>query len=755
MKPRRQSWLLLLGTALCAGCAATVLPGANGVPIASAVADATGLTGASSDWGLNGGPESNHYSPLTQIDASNVGNLEVAWRFELEDGRLQAQPIVVENVFYAPTPGGDLIALDAATGRLLWRFETGLPAGQPIRGLVTHGAGDTLRLMFGTRNFLYAIDPKTGRPIPSFGQEGRIDIRENLRGPAEEAGMYITSPGTVYKDLYIFSGRVSESTPASPGDIRAVDVNTGEFRWTFHTIPHPGELGAATWPENAHLTQGGANAWVSPALDVERGIVFVATGSAADDFYGGDRLGDNLFANSLIALDANTGRRLWHFQAVHHDLWDMDFNNHPVLMSVTRDGRKIDAVAVTPKTGHIYIFDRVTGEPLFPIDEVPVPPSTVPGEVAAPTQPIPRLPAPLARTSVTPNDLTTRTPAAAEWARGVYAALNGGGKQFVPMTLGKDTLVLSGFIGGVGWGGMAADPNGILYANATDIPGISMIVESKSLLNAGVGERTYQQQCSACHGAERQGVQPDFPALTGIGQRMSDAAIAEIIRNGRGRMPGFPGLPAETIAHLISFLKTGQDVGGNSPSTPLYGRFAPSKTLYTSNGNRNFVDEEGFPGVKPPWGTLNAINMNTGQYLWRIPFGATEGYGTQFGGRNTGGAVVTGSGLLFIGATSDRKLHAYETRTGRLLWETTMTAAGEATPAVYMANGRQFVAIAAAERMPTGNAPPVAPLAPAPMPRPGGGGLAAEGAGHSARTDDAAVATTPPRNAYIAYALPR
>ncbi len=739
MRPRKKSLFSLLATALCAGCAAQFATS----PIAN----------VSADWLHNGGPESNQYSPLAQINDGNVANLEEAWRFDLEEGRLQAQPLVIDSVFYAPTPGGDLVALDAASGALLWRFAPGVPSGQPIRGLTSHGEGAEMRLMFATRNFLYAINPRDGQPIATFGDGGRIDVNANLRGPASDNGMYLTSPGAVYGNLYIFSGRVSESTPASPGNIRAVDVRTGELRWTFNTIPHPGEFGAETWPEGAHLTQGGANAWVTPAVDVARGIVYVATGSAADDFYGGERLGDNLFANTLIAIDADTGRRLWHFQMVRHDIWDMDSNNHPVLLSVNRNGRKVDAVAVTPKTGQVYIFNRETGEPLFPIDEIPVPASTVPGEVASATQPVPRLPAPLARTSVSTDDLTDRTPAAAEWARGVYETLNGGGRQFAPMTIGKDTLVLSGFIGGVGWGGMAADPGGILYANATDIPGISRIVESTSLLSAGIGDRTYQQQCSACHGSERQGVAPVFPALTDIGERLGDDAIANVIRNGRGRMPGFASLPADTVANLISYLKTGRDLeGARTPAISLQGRFAPSITTYTSNGNRNFIDPDGFPGVKPPWGTLSAIDMNSGQYLWRIPFGATEGYGTQFGGRNTGGAVVTASGLLFIGATSDRKFHAFEARTGRLLWETTLPAAGEATPAVYMAGGRQFVAIAAAERNQGGNPVPVAP-------RPAAGsaaaGLAAEGAGHSAGAGAAPAELSPPRNAYIAYALRR
>lgn len=734
---RKRQLLLGLATSLLVGCVAT---GTGPGSVAS-----SGTT----DWLRDGGPLGDHYSPLTQIDASNVANLEIAWQVELEDGRLQAQPLVLDGVVYLPTPGGNLLAVDASTGNRLWLFETGLPAGQPIRGVESHGEGAERRLLFSTRNFIYAVDGHTGEAIPSFGQGGRVDIRENLRGPADENGMYITTPGRVFSDLYIFSGRVSESTPASPGDIRAIDVQTGEFRWTFHTIPHPGEFGADTWPDGAHLTQGGANNWAGSALDDQRGIVYVVTGSAADDFYGGDRLGDNLFANSLIALDANTGRRMWHFQAVRHDLWDLDFNTPPVLMTVVNGGRSVDAVAVTPKTGYIYIFDRVTGEPLFPIDEVAVPPSSVPGEVAAMTQPVPRLPAPLARTRITPDDLTDRTPEAAEWARGVYAAINGGGEQFVPMTIGSDTFVLSGFLGAVNWGGMAADRNGILYANAIELPGMSRIVESTSLLSAGLGERTYSTQCAACHGVERLGVPPDFPSLVDVGSRLTDEQIEQVIRGGRGRMPGYASMPAETVRQLVSFLTTGRDTAeASAPSVSLQGRFAPSITHYTSNGNRNFLDPDGYPGVKPPWGTLNAIDMNTGQYLWRVPFGSTEGYGTQFGGRNTGGAVITASNLLFIGATSDRMFHAYDTRTGRLLWQAPLTAPGEATPATYMAGGRQFVIIAASDR----DSRAAASAAP---PGAAGGGLASEGAGHSA--GDSAQSTGPvgARNALIAFALPQ
>ncbi len=650
-------------------------------------------------WRYNGGPQGDHYSPLAQITPSNVRQLKLAWRYPLEVGGLQSQPLIIGRTLYAPTPSGKLVALDAATGALKWTFETGLAGTQPIRGIASHGTGKNLRLLFASQSYIFAVDAASGRVIKDFGRDGRIDVRENLRGLAEQNGMFVTTPGSVYKDLYIVSGRVSESTPASPGDIRAFDVRTGKLRWTFHTVPHPSEAGAETWPRDAHLTQGGANAWAGSVVDVRRGIVFVTTGSAADDFYGGERLGANRFANALIALDATTGKRLWDFQAVHHDLWDMDFNSAPVLLTVIRDGKRVDAVAATNKTSHIFIFNRVTGEPLFPIDEVPVAKSTVPGETSWPTQPIPRLPKPMSRTSVSLDDLTTRNAAAQAWARGVYETLNGGGQLFVPMTIGKETLVFAGFTGGVGWGGMAADRNGVIYANASNTPGISSIVESKTLLTSGVGEGAYRTQCVSCHGADRQGVPNLFPSLADISPRLPEAEISKIIREGRGRMPGFGNLPAATVDNLVAYLVTGEDrPGATAPALSMQGRFAPSKTLYTSTGNRNFLDPEGYPGVKPPWGTLNAIDMSTGEYLWRIPFGTTGSLGPEFGGTTTGGAVVTAGGLLFIGATADRKFHAFNSKTGELLWEATLSAAAQATPAVYQVDGRQFVVIAAGGR---------------------------------------------------------
>jgi quinoprotein glucose dehydrogenase len=680
---------------------------------------------ADTPWTYNGGSGGDHFSPLAQIGPENVGRLKQAWRFDFAPGGLEAQPLMVERTLYGFTPNGDVVALDAATGVLKWRFATGLNGGQ-TRGIATHGTGANRRLLFGIRNFLYAVDASTGQPLKDFGQDGRIDLRNDLRGPPEQNAAYLTSPGAVYGDLIIIGSQVSESTPASPGDIRAYNVKTGKLAWKFHTVPHPGEPGAETWPKDAHLTQGGANAWSGVVVDQARGMAFVATGSAADDFFGGDRPGNNRFANSVIALNARTGKLIWDFQAVRHDIWDLDFGAPPTLMTITRNGRKVDIVAATNKTSYIYAFERATGKPIFPIKEMEVPASTVPGEWTAKTQPIPALPRPLSRVEITASDLTDRTPTAAAWARSVFALLNGPPKLFTPMALGKETLVFAGFTGGALWGGMSADRQGVIYVNATNRPGVSSMVQSSSLLTSGVGEGVYRTQCASCHGVDRTG--GGGPSLVNIDARRTEEHIAATVKNGIGRMPGFPNLSETQLNNVVAYLKTGADIPGTPrPPVSLQGREAPSKTLYTSTGNRNFVDPEGFPGTKPPWGTLNAINMNTGEYLWTVPFGVTNNLPMSFGGSTAGGSVVTASGLLFIGATSDRKVRAFDAKNGRVLWEHSLPASAQATPISYRVNGKQYVVFTTSAR---------------------GGGAAA------ARADNSqAISQTSAAGGFVAFAL--
>ena len=653
------------------------------------------------DWPVYGGAsENNRYSSLTQINRKNVQQLKVAWSFDTgETGGLQTSPIVVAGVMYAYTPSQKVIAVDAATGKLRWKFDSGVGSLQPARGLVYWSAGKDRRILAGVMNFVYALDIDTGKPIPTFGRQGRIDLTECLGRDAESNSIALTSPGVVYEDLLIVGGREPETLPAPPGDIRAFDVRTGRVRWAFHTIPHTGEYGAETWPKDAWKHSGAANNWAGMTVDTRRGIVYVPTGSAAFDFYGGDRVGDNLFANCLLALDAKTGARIWHFQGIHHDIWDRDFPSPPVLLTVKHDGKNVDAVAQTSKQGFVYLFDRANGSPLFPRESRKYPASDVPGEAPASEQALPTRPAPFARQILNEDLLTNRTAEVHQWALQEFRAFRSAG-QFVPFSVGKDTVVFPGFDGGAEWGGSAADPDtGILYVNANDLPWTGALAEN-SFEQKG-GEGVYLSQCSICHRDNRAGSPPEIPTLLNVGDRRSRKEIADVIEKGKGRMPGFSGLRQDQRSALIDYL-----LGGASKELASAGSEAPSMR-YRFTGYHRFLDPDGYPAVAPPWGTLNAINLNTGEYAWKIPFGEYPALAAQglhnTGSENYGGPIVTAGGLLFIGATSfDKKFHAFDKSTGELLWETVLPFAGNGTPATYEINGKQYVVIAAGGGRPFG-----------------------------------------------------
>jgi quinoprotein glucose dehydrogenase len=674
---------------------------------------------------VGGGPEGMRYSSLDQITRENVKQLAVAWTFDSgEEGGLQTSPIVVDGVLYANTPSHHVIALDAATGALRWRFDSTLRSRGPNRGVAYWRAGDDARIFAAVDQYVYALDAKTGKPVPTFGQSGRIDLREGLGRPAAAQSVRLTSPGIVYKDLLIVGGRVSEGLPASPGDVRAYDVRTGAPRWSFHTIPHPGEEGYDTWPKDAWTFSGGANNWAGMALDAPRGLLFVPTGSAAPDFYGVSRLGDNLFSNSLIALDAQTGKRVWHFQAVRHDLWDRDFPAPPSLVTVMRDGRAVDAVAQTTKQGFVFVFERATGRALFPIEYRTFPASTIKGERAADTQPVPVKPAPFARQRLTADLLTTRTPEAHRAALDAFRAFRSDG-QFVPLGVGKETVVFPGFDGGAEWGGSAFDPaTGLLYVNSTEMAWTGSLALSTG---GASGRQVYLRDCAVCHRDDRAGAPPQIPSLLGIGAKHEPMELARIIRQGTGRMPGFPTLSADALPALIAFLRTGED------RELVDERTAPPVAMkYRFTGYKKFLDADGYPAIAPPWGTLNAIDLNTGEYAWTVPLGeypelAPKGM-KNTGTENYGGPIVTAGGLVFIGATSfDSKFRAFDKATGQLLWEAPLPFSGNATPAAYDVNGRQFIVIAAGggkarQGAPTGGVyvafalpepPPSAPRTPA------------------------------------------
>jgi quinoprotein glucose dehydrogenase len=638
-------------------------------------------------WPLNGGVDNIRYSPLTQINRANVNTLQVAWTYDSHDAfpgsEMQSNPIVDDGMLFVTTPTLHVVALNAETGREVWTFDpTAGAAGRPRfrhRGVAVHND----RVLFTYRNYLYALDKRTGKPIASFGNGGRVDLREGLDQPAERLSVSASTPGVVFEDLFIMGSTVPETLPGSPGHIRAFDVNTGKLRWIFHTIPHPGEPGYDTWPPDAYKISGGANAWAGVTVDAKLGMVFAATGSASFDFFGSNRHGDNLYANCVLALDARTGRHVWHFQGVRHDVWDFDFPAAPNLVTVTRNGRKVDAVAQITKTGFVFVLDRRTGAPLFPIEYRKVPPSPIEGEQLADTQPYPVKPPPFTRQNFTEDMITRRTPDAHAAVLAQFRKLKTG--MFAPPSL-EGSIEFPGVDGGGEWGGAAFDPDSaLLYVNANEMPWIVRLIPNNDT-------SLYNNKCATCHREDRKG-SPSAPSLEAIGDRRSRDEIAAIIRQGTGRMPGFSDLGAKNTGDLVEFLVTGKDKGAD----PAF-KTEPGWLPYRSDGETLFRDPDGYPPITPPWGTLSAIDLNAGTIRWKIPFGefpdlVKQGV-THTGSDNYGGPVVTAGGLLFIGATNfDRKFHAYDKRTGALLWETTLPAAGNATPSVYQLNGREYVVI--------------------------------------------------------------
>ena len=510
------------------------------------------------DWGTYGGqPADMHFSSLRQINRANVARLQRAWSVNFhEAGGLETSPIEIGGVVYVNTPEQQVVALDGATGKQLWEFDSRLAMPGVNRGMTYWaGADGAQRRIFASVNhFVYALDSATGKPIPSFGDNGRIDLRDGLGRPPGQQAVALDTPGVIYKNLLIVGGRVSETLPASPGDIRAFNVLTGKLAWDFHSLPHPGDPGYTTWPKDAWKTVGGANNWAGMAVDTDRGIVYVPTGSAAFDFYGGNRIGANHFADSLLALDAATGKMLWFFQGVHHDLWDRDFPSPPTLVTLDRNGQAVPAVAQTTKQGVVYVFNRLTGAPLFPIMEKPFPSSSTPGEQAWPTQPWPTRPAPFARQLLSAAQLTDRTPAVHAWALKQFTKFSSHG-QFVPLSVGQPTVVFPGFDGGAEWGGSAYDPaTHLLFINSNDVAWTGALAKVAAGGTA-TGRSLYLTNCAVCHQDNLTGVPPEFPSLVGIGQRLTPAAITKQIRQGGGRMPPFPTLTPAQVDLLVGYLR--------------------------------------------------------------------------------------------------------------------------------------------------------------------------------------------------------
>jgi quinoprotein glucose dehydrogenase len=648
-----------------------------------------------------GGPDRNHYSTLAQIDTNNVQQLKVAWTYSAPDsGQMQMNPIMVNGAVYGVTAGLKAFALDAETGDQLWLYNDSTSSNSVSRGVAYWEDGDDKRIFYAVGANLLALNAHNGKLVSTFGNNGKVDLHTGLPESAKNKFITSNTPGTVYKDLIIMPVRVAEDVGAAPGDIRAFNVRTGKLEWTFHTIPYPGEMGYETWSEKAYKNTnvGGVNNWAGMALDEKAGTIFIPLGSASPDFYGGNRIGANLFANCLLALDANTGIYKWHYQTTHHDLWDRDLPAPPNLITVTKNGKQIDAVAQITKQGYVFVFDRETGESLFSIDEIPAPASMLNGEESWPTQPVPVLPKPFARAAhmLTENDISPFANNKEELREILIAADK---RLFAPPAL-TNTLVLPGYDGGAEYGGAGADPqNGIIYVNSNEMAWFLRMEKNETddasaNIRQTPGQHTYLNYCSVCHGINREGnMASGYANLTKIAQTHTQQITSEIISNGKGKMPGFPNISKEEKQHLIAYLfgtEKSEAVSENLSSV--------QQDNYRFTGYNKFLDDNGLPAISPPWGTLTAIDLNSGQHLWQTTLGITPELPNQdinpTGCESYGGPIITENGLLLIAGTKDGMFRAYNRFTGKLIWQTKLPAASFATPSMYQINGKQYIVLA-------------------------------------------------------------
>jgi quinoprotein glucose dehydrogenase len=734
-----------------------------------------------------GGPSSSHFSNLDQINKSNVDKLQVAWFYPY--GNSGFNPIMAEDMMFVSGRNNSLIALDPATGKEIWIHEN-------IQGLSARGInywqsrdGRDRRLLFTTGVFLQEIDARTGKSIPTFGIDGYVDMREGLR--RGENGFRVPNPGKVFEDTIIMGDATGEGWMSPPGDIRAYNVVTGKRVWQFKTVPEPGEYGYDTWPKDAYKYVGGANNWGEFSIDEARGIVYVPTGSGTYDFYGADRLGANVFANCLVALDARTGRRLWHYQTTHHDLWDFDNVSAPQLVTVTNNGRRIDAVAQAGKTGYLYVFNRVTGEPLWPIEERPVPASDVPGEEAWPTQPFPTAPPPFGRLTYTVDDVNPWLLSPTQYAemKARVEKMRNSGLYTPPALI--DTVSMPGNQGGSNWGTTAANPEkGLVFVLNMDAVAILKLDNTLTKVGGfqgggrgGVGgAMLYQQNCAACHGESLQNPLPGIPTLAGVTNRLSEDVITAAVTGGKGQMRPVPGLTNVQITAILGYLANpnagagggrggaggrgaapafppGPVAGSGGVPTPAqpnpFGGPAPAGPAYPGNGGNGgnavypndaevpparYVSEWGVMAnaTKPPYTSLVVYDLNKGTIKWQTPVGDDPATIAAGGPTNTGspslrnGIMPTKAGIVFL-AGNDGKMRAYDEDTGKVLWMGPLPGPSRGVPVIYEYQGRQYLVVAAT---------------------PGGGGRGGGGGGRGDGAPATPVDPNMPRG-LIAFALPR
>ena len=665
----------------------------------------------------------NRYSPLVQITKDNVNNLQVAWMYDTREtdtteeksrrsGPIQCQPIVIDGILYGTTAESELFALNAATGKEMWKFSPGISASR-LRGVMYWEDGGDKRILYTVQSNLYAVDAKTGELITTFGNNGIVNLNtgldDGITKDVSKLRVGATSPGVIYNNTLVMGSTVSESGDAAPGSIRAFNVITGELEWVFHTVPHPGEEGYETWPPNAYEEVGGSNNWSGMVLDEQEGVVFFGTGSPSSDHYGGNRKGKNLFSDCIVALNAKDGSLKWYFQTVHHDLWDLDIPQPPSLTTITKDGKKLKVVVQATKDGLVYVLDQATGESIFPIEERAVPTNGLPGEHPWPSQKYPEKPLPFSRQVFREDDISNISPEAEAYTRKIFERYRTDNKWAPPSLKG---ILHFGISGGAEWGGNAIDQDGILYQPSNDNPWVLELEKNPSLVQAegksNSGQELFTMNCAACHGKDKKGNGTDFPDISNVKDNYPRKDLADLLLNGGTRMPSFRHLTDKDRNSILDYLyreETKPEVFREAHDKPnaaisetdenIFG-FQP---IYTVKGRTKVFDEEGYPGVKPPWGTMSAIDLSSGDYLWQVPVGEFPEL-TKRGIPITGteiysGPIVTGSGLIFIAGTRDEKIRALDKKTGEIVWEFQLPAGGFATPITYEVNGKQYIAIAA------------------------------------------------------------
>ncbi|MDE1175820.1 MAG: pyrroloquinoline quinone-dependent dehydrogenase [Edaphobacter sp.] len=671
---------------------------------------------AHSSWREYGGsPDGAQYSSLSQVNRENVGQLHQVWSFSTGDARgYSFNPLVIGRDMYVLAHDNSIVKLDAATGKEIWtrplHAKTLLITNRGLTYWQSKDGRDR-RLILSVDNALRELNAETGEPIENFGDHGSVDLRDGLgRDPHSLTLVQSYNPGKIYGDLLILGSATNEEYASGPGDIRAYNLLTGKLAWIFHTIPHPGEPGYETWPKDAWKSVGGANAWSGMALDEKRGIIYLPTASPKYNFYGADRPGKNLYGDSLVALNARTGKLIWYYQMVHHDIWDYDNAGTPMLLTVRHDGRMVDVVAQASKVGFVWVFERETGKPLWPVEERPVGKSPMPGEETWPTQPFPTKPLPFARQSFTAKDLSPYLePAERESLLKQMAAARNDGLFTPPST--TDTVEMPGNNGGANFGGSAIDPRrGYFYVVSKDLPSMLKLTLAKAPLQSGTpeirGRSLFEANCSLCHGSDLKGKPPAIPALQDVHSRLSDDEIAKTIRSGRGSMPSFAHLGDADTSAILAYLKRPElapAMAEQAQTAPALNQ-DPAQLHYRSGFGFMFA-ESGLPVIAPPWTTLTAYDLNTGDILWQRPLGEVPELAAQ-GHTDTGShfpkidPVVTAGGLIFTGSR-DRKVRALDATTGKTLWEFEVGAALEGMPAVYEVGGREYVVFCAAARATT------------------------------------------------------